>query len=102
MLVEVTPALQGTGDSYNHIISSSFAILCNHVRLLFADKERRMTRETAIRKAETPEREASVLERNLDQLKAEIDRLNWEIRLKDLQIEVLRKENERLNKEQNK
>lgn len=39
---DTTTALQGTGGSYNHIISSSFAILCNHVRPLFADKEKLM------------------------------------------------------------
>lgn len=66
-----------------------------------------MARQTTKRKVETSEGNAAVLEEikhetGIDALRAEIDRLNWEIRLKDLQIEVLRKENERLNKKQNK
>lgn len=100
-------ALQGTGSSYNHIISSSFAILCNHVRPLFADKEKTMARQTTKKKIETPENNAEILEAikhesGIDALRAEIDRLNWVIRQKDLTINALQKGNEKLSDELSK
>ena len=105
--LEIIKALQGTGDPYNHIISSSFAILCNHVRPLFADKEKTMARQTTKRKVETPEGNAAVLEEikretGIDALRAEIDRLNWVIRQKDLTINALQKGNEKLSDELSK
>lgn len=105
--LDTTTALQGTGDSYNHIISSSFAILCNHVRPLFADKEKTMARQTTKKKIETPENNAEILEaikheHGLDALRAEIDRLNWVIRQKDLTINALQKGNEEISDELSK
>ena len=100
-----------TGDGrikyYDHIISPSFAILCNHVRPLFADKEKTMARQTTKKKIETPENNAEILqaikhEHGLDALRAEIDRLNWVIRQKDLTINALQKGNEKLSDELSK
>lgn len=96
-----------TGDGrilIDHIDSSSFAILCNHVRPLFADKEKTMARQTTKRKVETPEGNAAVLEEikhesGIDALRAEIDRLNWVIRQKDLTINALQKGNEEISDE---
>lgn len=125
--LDTTTALQGTGESYNHIISSSFAILCNHVRPLFADKEKTMARQTTKKKIETPEtdftfndlpeaiqdkvkdrvskmsvHEVIKHETGIDALRAEIDRLNWVIRQKDITINALQKGNEKLSDELSK